>query len=131
MMILDDIVARSKVDLEQRKLEVSLAELQVAAAARPAPLDALVALRTANKVHVIAEVKRASPSKGLLAPHFDPVELAQTYAASGASVISVLTEPHFFQGSPAYLSAIKEAVNLPVLCKDFIYDEYQIYEARS
>jgi indole-3-glycerol phosphate synthase/phosphoribosylanthranilate isomerase/anthranilate synthase/indole-3-glycerol phosphate synthase/phosphoribosylanthranilate isomerase len=80
---------------------------------------------------VIAEIKRASPSKGLLAPNFDPVDLARTYAASGAALISVLTEPHFFQGAPAYLTAIKQAVTLPVLCKDFLYDEYQIYEARS
>ena len=130
-MILDQIVARSRIDLEQRKQEVSLQEVQARAAAQPVPRDALAALRADNTVHVIAEVKRASPSKGLLAPHFEPVELARSYAAGGASLISVLTEPHFFQGSPAYLTAIKQAVEVPVLCKDFLYDEYQIYEARS
>lgn len=130
-MILDQIVARSRDDLEQRKQEVSLQEMQARAATQPAPLDALAALRARDAVHVIAEVKRASPSRGLLAPNFDPVGLARTYAASGASLISVLTEPHFFQGSPAYLTAIKQAVNIPVLCKDFIFDEYQVYEARS
>ena len=130
-MILEQIVARSRVDLEQRKQEVSLEEVQARAAAQPAPRDALAALRARNAIHVIAEVKRASPSKGLLAPNFDPVALAKTYAASGASLISVLTEPHFFQGSPAYLTAIKQAVDLPVLCKDFLFDEYQVYEARS
>jgi indole-3-glycerol phosphate synthase / phosphoribosylanthranilate isomerase len=130
-MILDQIVARSKVDLEIRQQEVPLAEVQALARTRPAPRDALAALQADKRVHVIAEVKRASPSKGLLAPNFDPVGLARTYAASGASLISVLTEPHFFQGAPAYLTAIKEAVDLPVLCKDFIYDEYQVYEARS
>lgn len=130
-MILDKIVARSRLDLEQRKKEVPLEEVQARAAAQPAPRDALAALRARNAVHVIAEVKRASPSKGLLAPNFDPVSLARTYAASGASLISVLTEPHFFQGTPSYLTAIKQAVEVPVLCKDFLYDEYQVYEARS
>jgi indole-3-glycerol phosphate synthase/phosphoribosylanthranilate isomerase len=130
-MILDKIVARSRLDLEQRKEAVPLAEVRERAAAQPAPRDALAALRARNAVHVIAEVKRASPSKGLLAPNFDPVGLARTYAASGAALISVLTEPHFFQGAPAYLTAIKQAVEVPVLCKDFLYDEYQVYEARS
>lgn len=130
-MILDRIVARSRIDLEQRKEEVPLAEVQARAAAQSAPRDALAALQARNAVHVIAEVKRASPSKGLLAPDFDPVGLARTYAASGAALISVLTEPHFFLGAPAYLTEIKQAVNVPVLCKDFLYDEYQVYEARS
>jgi indole-3-glycerol phosphate synthase/phosphoribosylanthranilate isomerase/anthranilate synthase/indole-3-glycerol phosphate synthase/phosphoribosylanthranilate isomerase len=130
-MILDEIVARSRIDLEQRKQEIPLAEVQARAAAQPAARDALTALRARGAVHVIAEVKRASPSKGLLAPNFDPVALARTYAASGASLISVLTEPHFFQGSPDYLTAIKQAVEVPVLCKDFLYDEYQVYEARA
>lgn len=129
--ILDQIVARSRVDLEQRKQEISLEEVRARAAQQSAPRDALAALRARQAVHVIAEVKRASPSKGLLAPDFDPVGLARTYAASGASLISVLTEPHFFQGAPAYLTAIKQAVEVPVLCKDFLYDEYQVYEARS
>ena len=85
----------------------------------------------ASQVRLIAEVKRASPSKGLLAPHLDPVELARTYEAHGAAAISVLTEPHFFLGSPDYLTAIKQAVSIPVLRKDFIIDEYQVYEARA
>src|SRR5258707_5746126 len=130
-MIRDQLVARYRLDLEQRKLDVPLAEVQVRAAAQEPARDALAALRARNAVHVIAEVKRSSPSKGLLAPNFDPVGLARTYAASGAALISVLTEPHFFQGAPAYLTAIKQAVALPVLCKDFLYDEYQVYEARS
>lgn len=130
-MILEQIVARTRADLEERKREIPLQEVQARAAAQPAPLDALAALRANNAVHVIAEVKRTSPSKGLLAANFDPVALAKTYAQSGASLISVLTEPHFFQGSPASLTAIKQAVSVPVLCKDFICDEYQVYEARS
>jgi indole-3-glycerol phosphate synthase/phosphoribosylanthranilate isomerase/anthranilate synthase/indole-3-glycerol phosphate synthase/phosphoribosylanthranilate isomerase len=130
-MILEQIVARTRSDLEERKREVPLEEVQARASRQPPPRDALAALRAGNTIHVIAEVKRASPSRGLLAPNFDPVRLAQTYETAGASLISVLTEPHFFQGSPAYLTTIKQAVRLPVLCKDFIFDEYQVYEARS
>lgn len=128
--ILDQIVARTSSDLDQRKRELPLAKLQELASTQPAPRDALAALRAHNSVHVIAEIKRASPSRGLLAPDFDPVRLARAYEAGGASLISVLTEPHFFQGAPAYLAAVKRAVGLPVLCKDFIFDEYQVYEAR-
>ncbi len=132
-MFLERIVTQTRSDLEQRKSERSLAEVQQLAAEQPAPRDMLAALRdeAERAVRLIAEVKRASPSKGLLAPHLDPVELARTYEANGAAAISVLTEPHFFLGSPAYLTAIKHAVSLPVLCKDFIFDEYQVYEARS
>ncbi|TME66755.1 MAG: indole-3-glycerol-phosphate synthase, partial [Chloroflexi bacterium] len=116
------------------------------AVAQPPPRDLLEALSarrvvdtaiggtdTSNQpqVHLIAEVKRASPSKGLLAPHFDPVALARIYAMHGATAISVLTEPHFFLGSLQHLRAIKEVVSIPVLRKDFIVDEYQVYEARA
>lgn len=128
--ILEQIVARTRSDLQQRTRELPLSEMQERARRQPPPRDALAALRAHHSVHVIAEVKRASPSKGLLAPDFDPVGLARTYEAGGASLISVLTEPHFFLGAPAYLTAIKRSVGLPVLCKDFIFDEYQVYEAR-
>lgn len=133
-MFLDRIVAKTRLDLEQRKLDVPLAEIQLQAASQPPARDVLAALRPVpadRQVRLIAEVKRASPSKGLLAPHLDPVELACTYEAHGAAMISVLTEPHFFLGSPAYLTAIKQAVHTPVLRKDFIIDEYQVYEARA
>ena len=129
--ILDQIVAQTRSDLAERQQETPLAEVRERALAQSTPRDALAALRAENRIHVIAEVKRASPSKGLLVPNFDPVGLARTYEAGGASLISVLTEPHFFQGASAYLSAIKEAVKLPVLCKDFLVDEYQVYEARA
>jgi len=151
-MFLDQIVSQTLKDLEQRKQECSLSEMMLLAAAQPPPRDLLEALRpkrsadsvnesagaeqdafanNQTEIRLIAEVKRASPSKGLLAPHFDPVALAQTYAAHGATAISVLTEPHFFLGSPQYLTAIKAAVSVPVLRKDFIVDEYQVYEARA
>src|SRR2546425_5976953 len=132
-MFLDRIVAQTRIDLEQRKRERSLEEMMRLAVAQPPPRDLLETIRPggSTQVRLIAEVKRASPSKGLLAPHLDPVELARTYEAHGAAAISVLTEPHFFLGSPDYLRAIKQVVNVPVLRKDFIVDEYQVYEARS
>src|SRR5579884_1057411 len=130
-MFLDRIITQTRVDLEQRKREIPLEDVKRLAAAQPAPRDLWQALRVGSNIRLIAEVKQASPSKGLLAPDLDPVALARTYEANGAAAISVLTEPHFFLGSPAYLTAIKRAVNIPVLRKDFIFDEYQVYEARS
>ncbi|HET8853797.1 MAG TPA: indole-3-glycerol phosphate synthase TrpC, partial [Ktedonobacteraceae bacterium] len=131
-MFLERIITQTRADLAQRKHELPLEEVQCLAAARPRPRDLLAALRHVKVAgKLIAEVKRASPSKGMLAPHLDPVELARTYEAHGAAAISVLTEPHFFLGSPDYLRAIKQVVNVPVLCKDFIVDEYQVYEARA
>ena len=133
-MFLERIVAQTRLDLEQRKQERPLEEMMRLAIAQPPPRDLLETIRpgrSKSKVRLIAEVKRASPSKGLLAPHLDPVELARSYEANGAAAISVLTEPHFFLGSPEYLTAIKQAVNIPVLRKDFIMDEYQVYEARA
>lgn len=130
-MFLERIVAQTLIDLEQSKRELPLEELREQALAQPEPRDLLAAFKERSRVHLIAEVKRASPSRGILAPHLDPVELARTYEANGASAISVLTEPHFFLGAPAYLTAIKEAVSIPVLRKDFIVDDYQVYEARA
>lgn len=130
-MFLERIVAKTKSDLEQRKRDIPLAELQQRASQQPPPRDLLAALKADSRIHLIAEVKRASPSKGMLAPNLDPVGLARTYESNGASAISVLTEPHFFLGSPEYLTAIKQAVKIPVLRKDFIFDEYQVYEARA
>src|SRR5437899_10979110 len=133
-MFLDRIVTQTRLDLEQRKQTVPLEEMRQLAVIQPAPRDLLAALRPQGSkpaVRLIAEVKRASPSKGLLAPNLHPVELARTYAANGAAAISVLTEPHFFLGSPYYLTSIKQAVDVPVLRKDFMVDEYQVYEARA
>ena len=133
-MFLERIVAQTRLDLEQRKQERPLEEMMRLAMAQPRPRDLLETIRprrSKSQVRLIAEVKRASPSKGLLAPHLDPVELARSYEANGAAAISVLTEPHFFLGSSEYLTAIKQAVNIPVLRKDFIMDEYQVYEARA
>jgi indole-3-glycerol phosphate synthase/phosphoribosylanthranilate isomerase/anthranilate synthase/indole-3-glycerol phosphate synthase/phosphoribosylanthranilate isomerase len=130
-MFLDRIVQQTRLDLVQRKLELPLEKLQQHAHEQTPPRNMLEAFEPRSQVHLIAEVKRASPSKGMLAPDLDPVTIARTYEASGASVISVLTEPHFFLGSPEYLTAIKNAVNVPVLRKDFIVDDYQVFEARA
>ena len=130
-MFLDRIVTQTRIDLEQRRRECSLEEMQQRAIRQPGPRDLLAAFEPRSQVHMIAEVKRASPSKGLLAPDLDPVETARLYEANGAAAISVLTEPHFFLGSPEYLTAIKQAVSVPVIRKDFIVDEYQVYEARA
>lgn len=127
---LDRIVAQTRVDLEQRKQIRPLEEIRQLANNIPEPRDLLQAFKSRPYVNLIAEVKRASPSKGLLAPELDPVQTARLYETHGAAAISVLTEPHFFLGSPEYLTAIKQAVKVPVLRKDFIIDEYQVYEAR-
>ncbi len=130
--ILDEIVAAKREELGQVKAAVPLAAVQEGIGRRPSPLSLADALRGGG-VRLIAEVKKASPSRGLLRPDFDPVELATTYASNGASAISVLTDPRF-QGEPEHLSAIKEvgaSGGAPVLRKDFIFEPYQVYEARA
>lgn len=131
-MILDRIVADSRRELAERKLRKPLAALEQEAAAQPAALDFAAALR-GDSLCLIAEVKRASPSRGVICPDFDPVTIARTYAASGAAAISVLTETKYFLGSLEHLQAIRDALGpqLPLLRKDFIYDAYQVYEARA
>src|SRR5260221_11880619 len=101
-MFLERIVSTTRADLKKRERELPLEEGRRIALAQPAPRDLLEALRHGTKANVrlIAEVKRASPSKGLLAPQLDPVELARSYEANGAAAVSVLTEPHVFFGSP-------------------------------
>ena len=132
-MILDKIVAGVKIDLAEKKKLVPLAEIKTRASGQTPPLDFAAALR-GNKVRLIAEVKKASPSKGIICPDFKPVNIAKTYAANGAAAISVLTEPKYFLGSLDYLLDIKKALAakpLPLLRKDFIFDPYQVYEARA
>jgi indole-3-glycerol phosphate synthase len=130
MSVLDDIVAGVREDLAAREEQLPLAEIKAAARDAPPALDALAALR-APGVGVIAEVKRKSPSKGALAEIPDPADLAREYAAGGARVISVLTERRRFGGSQADLAAVRAAVEIPVLCKDFIVSSYQVHEARA
>ncbi len=130
-MFLDRIISQTRIDLEQRKLITPFEEQQHLAYIQGTPRDLLKSLKVRSRIGLIAEVKRASPSKGIFALDIDPVELAQIYTANGATAISVLTESHFFLGSFDDLAAIKQAVHVPVLCKDFIIDEYQVYEARA
>ena len=130
-MILNEIIAHKKKELAGTKQEKSLADVKSAAADREPTRGFERALAGAGEVRLIAEVKKASPSKGIIREDFDPVEIARTYAASGATCVSVLTEEKYFQGSLDYLAAIRSAVGLPILRKDFIIDEYQVYETRA
>lgn len=129
---LDRIIPRTREDLEERKKALPLAELQSRLADVPPPNDFIEAL-SEDRLHLIAEVKRASPSKGDLAPDLDPRELARTYVDNGASALSVLTDAPFFKGSLEDLAAVREETandRTPILRKDFVIDPYQIYEAR-
>jgi indole-3-glycerol phosphate synthase len=125
------LVAGALEDAAQRRVTRSLAQVEAEALAAVPALDALSALQRGNTVKVIAEVKRASPSRGLLATIPDPALLARQYAEGGASAISVLTEERRFGGTMADLDAVRAAVSIPVLRKDFIAEPYQVLEARA
>jgi len=131
-VILDDIMKKTKEDLKKREKEFSLDWLGRSLAFNPyAPRDVKPFL-TATKedpYRIIAEVKKASPSKGVIREDFDPLFIAQQYSKAGVDAISVLTEPHFFQGSLEYLTGIRRYVPTPLLRKDFIFSEYQLVEA--
>jgi len=130
--ILDKIVAKKRVELAASKRAVPMESLREAIAGRPPGLDFAGALRREG-ISLIAEVKKASPSKGLLREDFRPVELATTYVENGASAVSVITDGHFL-GEPDHLSAVKDSGtsgHAPVLRKDFLFDPYQVYEARA
>jgi indole-3-glycerol phosphate synthase len=129
--VLADLTAGALQDAAQRRETVSLAQVESLALAASPPLDALEALAPASRVKVIAEIKRASPSKGNLAEIAEPAELARLYAEGGASAISVLTEGRKFLGSLDDLRAVRDAVALPLLRKDFIAEPYQVFEARA
>ncbi|MFM1722491.1 MULTISPECIES: indole-3-glycerol phosphate synthase TrpC [Rhodococcus] len=130
MTVLDSILDGVRADVAAREAVLDLAAVKAAAAAAPPALDAAAALR-APGIGVIAEVKRASPSKGALADIPDPAVLAAAYEAGGARMISVLTEERRFHGSLADLDSVRRAVSIPVLRKDFIVGPYQIHEARA
>ena len=130
MSALDDILAGVRVDLAERQERISLDALKDRAARLPTPRDGVAALG-GDAVSVIAEVKRASPSKGALAAIADPSALARDYEAGGASVISVLTEGRRFGGTLDDLAAVRSAVDVPLLRKDFVVSSYQLWEARA
>jgi indole-3-glycerol phosphate synthase len=130
-MFLDKIVAEKLAELEQRQKIVPLSEFEAAAKEKPPPLDMAAALK-GDSLRLIAEVKRASPSRGILRPDLDPVRLAETYARCGAAAISILTEAHYFKGNGEDLEAIRRRLpNTPLLRKDFILKPYQIFESRA
>ena len=128
--MLNEIIAKKREEVEQRKESMPLSRLKELIARRETPLDFALALEDAH-TRLIAEVKRASPSRGVLCPDFHPVDIAQKYAQGGAAAISVLTEANYFEGSIDHLTAIREETNLPLLRKDFIFDPYQVYESRA
>jgi len=132
--ILRRILATKRAEVEAARAAVPLAEMERRARGAPAPRDFAGALRAkiaAGKPAVIAEIKRASPSKGLLRDPFEPAAIARSYAASGAACLSVLTDREYFQGAPEHLAEARAACALPVLRKDFIVEPYQVYEARA
>jgi len=130
--ILDDIIKKTKEDLEKRKKDYPLDLLGRSLAYNPfVPKDVHKALKATsdNPYRIIAEVKKASPSKGIIREDFEPVVIAQAYEKGGASALSILTEPHFFKGDKEYLGSIRRYSSLPLLRKDFIIDKYQLVEA--
>ena len=129
--ILDRIVEGKHEELAAARAAVSAEDLHARIADLPAPRDFAAALSRPGQVTLIAEVKKASPSAGLIRPDFDPVAIGRAYQAGGAACLSVLTDERWFQGSADYLRAVRAAVDLPILRKDFVLDEYQILEARA
>lgn len=134
--MLDEIMRHKRDEVARRENAVPVADLRALASLAPDPVDFAAAL-SGSGVKLIAEVKRASPSRGLLCRDFDPAQLASVYAQGGAAAISVLTDARFFQGQPEHVSEVKEVLlmrrdtaRIPVLRKDFIFDPYQIVEAR-
>ena len=128
-MILDEIIKAKKEELASRKRNIPLSELKA-----PSSKEDFASALRGEHIRLIAEVKKASPSKGVLCPHLDPLRLARAYADNGAAAISVLTEERYFQGSLEHLAAIKGMLNqrkIPLLRKDFIFDPYQVYESRA
>lgn len=131
MNILEKIAALKKEEVAKLQRERGLESLKASAMSAPPPRSIRNALHREGHLSLIAEIKKASPSKGLIRPDFDPVEIALSYERVGAHAISVLTDIHFFQGSLDYLRAVRETVELPLLRKEFIIDPLQVYETRE
>jgi indole-3-glycerol phosphate synthase len=132
-MMLNQIILKNLRELENKKNSLPMTELRRMAREQPPPGDFVSALR-GDGIRLIAEVKKASPSRGVICQDFDPVQIARNYAANGAAAISVLTESRYFQGSIEHLRNIKKALGnnrMPLLRKDFVLDPYQVYESRA
>ena len=130
-MILDDILAQKRITIDQLKKTHSMLDLQEAAAAAPAPRDFFRAIQDGSRPAVIAEIKKASPSAGVIRRDLDIDAIVKSYEKGGASAISVITEETFFSGRLEYLEQARKAGHLPVLCKDFIIDPAQVLAARA
>ena len=128
--ILEEIAEKTRERIQKEKLQLPLEQLKALAEKAPQQPSFLEALKKPGMSY-ICEVKKASPSKGLIAPDFPYVEIAKEYEAAGASAISCLTEPFYFMGSDTYLREITETVDIPVLRKDFTVDKYMIYQAKA
>jgi indole-3-glycerol phosphate synthase len=130
MTILNDIVKNTKAKLVEKKAAVSLDEIKLQLSRLDLPKGKFKASLAGKAEAVIAEIKKASPSAGIISDNFDPIQKAQEYEAFGAAALSILTEEDFFLGSNQYLEDVKAITSLPILRKDFMVDEYQIYEAK-
>ncbi len=128
--ILDKIVLTKRQEVETARRRMPIEELEAQAEQAPPVRDFRAALAEPGPIHLIAEVKKASPSAGVIRPDFDPIAIARTYQAHGASCLSVLTDTPYFQGHLSYLARIRASVTIPLLRKDFLIDEYQVVEAR-
>jgi len=128
-MILDKIIQQKKQEITQLKESISLEKLKDKALSFSGRRSFKQAISKDSRINLIAEIKKASPSKGMLKEDFNPVKIAEAYEASGASCLSILTDKKFFQGDISYLQEVRDAVKLPILRKDFIIDKYQVYES--
>ena len=132
--ILEKILASKRAELEAARVAVPLREIEARARSAPPARDFVAAIEakiTAGRPAVVAEIKKASPSKGLLRADFDPAAIARSYEAAGAACLSVLTDREFFQGAPEHLAQARAASGLPVLRKDFVTEPWQVYESRA
>jgi len=129
-MILNEILLQKRKDLEELKQRMPLARLQriIEKTERPKPRPFRNAILSTRHLNIIAELKKASPSEGILRENFQPLRIATLYEYGGACAISILTEPHFFKGRPSYLKTVRQVTRLPLLRKDFLFEPYQLYE---
>ncbi|HRY85825.1 MAG TPA: indole-3-glycerol phosphate synthase TrpC, partial [Candidatus Omnitrophota bacterium] len=129
-MVLNEILLQKRKDLEELKQRMPLARLQriIEKTERPKPRPFRNAILSTRHLNVVAELKKASPSEGVLRENFQPLRIATLYEYAGACAISILTEPHFFKGRPSYLKTVRQVTKLPLLRKDFLFEPYQLYE---